>query len=352
MISSEVQRTLVKSPPELWSELSDEAALARHLSGFERVRITNRSAEERIDWAADGARGSIVINPSGWGTRVTLTLERDSAAPAAAAPKPEPVLPADAPQTVPPEAAPQPGTAAAPSVAPTDAKADPSPAAAPLTTAPEPAAPADAQPAHDRAPKLLAPFDAPATAAGAVEPERASAAPETPESPPPADDTAAEPRDVRPRRGIFARLVSGWQRALEWAERPSDAPQPTPDPPRGDAVGTAGGGASGEVAPGTSDAAPETSPPARGVNGRCTAELPGASPTRPPAAAPPPGDSADETNGPLTHSPPPQPRQCEEKDLSAELRAAEEAASEGDAAVLTAVLDSLGSAHHRPFSRS
>src|SRR5438270_4164883 len=246
MISSEVQRTLVKSPPELWSELSDEAALARHLSGFERVRITNRSAEERIDWTADGARGSILINPSGWGTRVTLTLERDGTATAAPAPKPEPVLPANAPQTVPPEAAPQPGTAAAASVTPTDAKAAPAPAAAPATTAPEPAAPADAQPARDRAPELLAPSEAPAATAGAVEPERASAAPETPESPPPAaDDAAAEPRDVRPRRGIFARLVSGWQRALEWAERPSDAPQPTQDPPRGDAVGTAGGDASG-----------------------------------------------------------------------------------------------------------
>jgi len=31
MISSEVQRTLVKSPPELWAELSDPDALARHL---------------------------------------------------------------------------------------------------------------------------------------------------------------------------------------------------------------------------------------------------------------------------------------------------------------------------------
>jgi len=38
--------------------------------------------------------------------------------------------------------------------------------------------------------------------------------------------------------------------------------------------------------------------------------------------------------------------------LSAELRAAEEAGSADDTTVLTAVLDSLGSAHHRPFSRS
>jgi hypothetical protein len=38
-------------------------------------------------------------------------------------------------------------------------------------------------------------------------------------------------------------------------------------------------------------------------------------------------------------------------DLSAELKAAEEVAAEQVTAVLTAVLDRLGSAHHRPFSR-
>ena len=32
MITSEVQRTLVKSPPELWTELSDPESLARHLA--------------------------------------------------------------------------------------------------------------------------------------------------------------------------------------------------------------------------------------------------------------------------------------------------------------------------------
>ncbi len=40
------------------------------------------------------------------------------------------------------------------------------------------------------------------------------------------------------------------------------------------------------------------------------------------------------------------------EDLAAELRAAEEVAAEQVEAVLTAVLDRLGSAHHRPFSRS
>jgi hypothetical protein len=39
-------------------------------------------------------------------------------------------------------------------------------------------------------------------------------------------------------------------------------------------------------------------------------------------------------------------------DISAELKAAEEVAAEEVAAVLTAVLDRLGAAHHRPFSRA
>jgi len=39
-------------------------------------------------------------------------------------------------------------------------------------------------------------------------------------------------------------------------------------------------------------------------------------------------------------------------DLAAELEAAEEVAAEEVTAVLTAVLDCLGAAHHRPFSRA
>jgi hypothetical protein len=39
-------------------------------------------------------------------------------------------------------------------------------------------------------------------------------------------------------------------------------------------------------------------------------------------------------------------------DLAAELLAAEETAAEEVRALLVAVLDRLGSAHHRPFSRS
>ena len=68
MISSEVQRTLVKSPPELWAELSDPAALARHLGELGEIRITRAEPEKRVDWEADGTSGSVLIKPSGWGT--------------------------------------------------------------------------------------------------------------------------------------------------------------------------------------------------------------------------------------------------------------------------------------------
>ena len=77
MISSEVQRTLVKSPPELWTELSDPASLARHLGEFGEIRITRVEPETTVEWEADSATGSVSIKPSGWGTRVILKATRE-----------------------------------------------------------------------------------------------------------------------------------------------------------------------------------------------------------------------------------------------------------------------------------
>jgi hypothetical protein len=77
MISSEVQRTLVKSPPELWAEISDPEALARHLGEFGEIRITRVQPEQKVEWEAPDASGSIVIKPSGWGTKVKLTVTRE-----------------------------------------------------------------------------------------------------------------------------------------------------------------------------------------------------------------------------------------------------------------------------------
>src|SRR5271163_4859794 len=80
MISLEVQRTLVKSPPELWAELSDPAALARHLGELGEIRIVRTEPERVVEWAAEHTTGVVSIKPSGWGTRVTLSATREQAA--------------------------------------------------------------------------------------------------------------------------------------------------------------------------------------------------------------------------------------------------------------------------------
>src|SRR6267143_3027859 len=90
MSSTQVQRTIVKSPPELWAELSDPASLARHLGELGEIRITRVEPEHKLEWAAEHASGSVLIKPSAWGTRVTLTASREPSGdpPSAAAPTP------------------------------------------------------------------------------------------------------------------------------------------------------------------------------------------------------------------------------------------------------------------------
>jgi hypothetical protein len=63
----ELERTLVKSPPELWDELASQEWLARWLPG---VQIGALDPPSRIEWSADGARGVIELEASGWGTRI------------------------------------------------------------------------------------------------------------------------------------------------------------------------------------------------------------------------------------------------------------------------------------------
>ena len=64
----ELQRTLVKSPPELWDELSSEPGISRWLG--DEIRIYKKEAPTRLEWTGRGARGVIELEPSGWGTRV------------------------------------------------------------------------------------------------------------------------------------------------------------------------------------------------------------------------------------------------------------------------------------------
>jgi hypothetical protein len=108
------QRRLVKSPPELWSELSELERLARHLDAFGEIRITRLEPETSVAWEGERASGTVSIEASGWGTKVTLTasLPESQARAEEAAVEPEPEEPEEpedpdpAPEP-PPEPAPQ-----------------------------------------------------------------------------------------------------------------------------------------------------------------------------------------------------------------------------------------------------
>ncbi len=101
MPSVEAQRTLVKSPPELWAELSDPISLARHLGEFGEIRIARVEAETSVEWEAESASGTVELKPSGWGTKVTLTVAREAPEPVVAEPEPEPEPVADVPEPEP-----------------------------------------------------------------------------------------------------------------------------------------------------------------------------------------------------------------------------------------------------------
>jgi hypothetical protein len=71
MPSVEVSRTLVKSPPELWAELEGD----RLTDAVGDAEIERAEPERELAWKADGARGTARLEPSSWGTKVTLTAE-------------------------------------------------------------------------------------------------------------------------------------------------------------------------------------------------------------------------------------------------------------------------------------
>jgi hypothetical protein len=114
MTSLQASRTLVKSPPELWTELSELDSLARHLGEFGEIRITKVDPESRVEWEADRASGTVRLEPSGWGTRVVLTVDTPEAEaepevvpepeaapePVAVEPEPEPVAVEPEPEPV------------------------------------------------------------------------------------------------------------------------------------------------------------------------------------------------------------------------------------------------------------
>ena len=236
MIEHKASRTLVKSPPELWAELSDEVSLAGHLAEpFGEIRITRLEPETAVAWEGERASGTVRIEPSGWGTRVTLTAR------AAQAESPARQAQSDPPADHEADLAPVP---------------DPDPAPLP---APDP------------------------------DPEPPSA-PDPEPLPPAAVDPGPAPTSEAPPRGLRGRLL-GWLRT-----KPAAPPAPAPPVPAlAERVAT------------------KSTPPRPAV------------PKAP--AAPGPARATSEA---------PEPESI--------------AALDPDA-VLVGILDSLGAAHHRPFSR-
>lgn len=134
MTKHQASRTLLKSPPELWAECSDAQSLARHLDdSFGEIRITRLEPEQTVAWEGERVSGTVRLEPSGWGTKVTLTAMRPASEVAFAAQKPEPAPEPRVPERMPDPPAPEP-----PAHKPTAIPAAITPAAAP-----EPVADAD-----------------------------------------------------------------------------------------------------------------------------------------------------------------------------------------------------------------
>jgi hypothetical protein len=303
MISSEVQRTLVKSPPELWAELSDPDALARHLGELGEIRITRTEPENTVEWTAENTTGTVSIKPSGWGTKVTLSVTREIAEP----------------------------TGEAVAVSEEVAGA-------------EPEATGASEPAEPDASANLEPLSEPTTEeeqipSPVIEPEPVTTAETAPiEAPVPTAEpttTPAEP-EPEPRRGLFARLFGRRRRAeaTESSEATS-APKRSADPPAEQEADTSAPMRSPEQ-PDAFAAVREALAPETFAIAHPFAALPDVEPAAPKPFEPPAPDARVMQGG----------------DISAELMATEDVAEEEVTAVLTAVLDRLGAAHHRPFSRS
>jgi hypothetical protein len=122
----ETQRTLVKSLPELWEQLTAADALGRMFDGqFGEIRITRLEPEATIAWEGELAAGLVELEPSGLGTRVRLSAELPEPEPAEPEPAPRRSLLARLlrrPAPVPPAAAVMPETAPAPAIDPDRAR--------------------------------------------------------------------------------------------------------------------------------------------------------------------------------------------------------------------------------------
>jgi hypothetical protein len=370
MISSEVQRTLVKSPPELWAELSDPESLARHLGELGEIRITRTEPENLVEWEGDGATGTVALKASGWGTKVTLSASRELIAeePPATTPNAAPAISADAAPAISAEAAPA-ASMSVPSVPVAITAAERFAPDYPPTLRGELSQAADSEPAQNT--ELAPATDTAPTSALDTEPHAALAsqpilARETASALESEPDVRAEPISefprmgalsiaVQPRRpGFFARLFGRSRRT----ESPASEQQTTAVEPAHEAY---------EDSPEESAASAQAPapiekplPPPLTPLRRTLVEAADEPPT--PAFETEPAAASGETPAPEVTQPAGEsatPATTDQQagagaDRGAEPEAAEDLAvgEEEMTAVLTGVLDRLGAAHHRPFSRS
>jgi hypothetical protein len=356
MVSSEVQRTLVKSPPELWAEISDPASLARHLGEFGEIRITRVEPEQRVEWEAGDTSGSVVIKPSGWGTKVKLTVNRELTQLDDAADTPSDVSTDDLARADADATLTEPGGEAATEPDRQAADQPGGEAADDLHVG------AAARPEREELEIVqheMAGFeDAEAEMLGHEDAEREMSAPEDakPEAEldvaePDSQDEAAEPPAPEPRRGFFARLF-GRRRAAQMGQPAPDAEAGAEAEARERELATPARERYNALAVWASQIEPDGADD-DAWESQDAADVEHESVVAPAWSADAPQAPAQERGGDLgearedasagTQAP---------GDISAEITAAEEVAAEQVTAVLTGVLDRLGAAHHRPFSRS
>ena len=72
----ELQRRLIKSPPEVWEELNSATKLGHWLG---EVRVNAVDPLHRLEWKAGSASGVIELESLGWGTMVRMQAEADRA---------------------------------------------------------------------------------------------------------------------------------------------------------------------------------------------------------------------------------------------------------------------------------
>jgi hypothetical protein len=368
MISSEVQRTLVKSPPELWAEISDPESLARHLGEFGEIRITRVQPEQKVEWEGDRASGTVVIKPSGWGTKVKLTVTRELAPDAddAGAPHdadgPGPALAVASPAR---ESTPEIGSGDEAEREPPVESTPRADAAPGLASAPEPESVPEPEPTAEQSPPavengLSSEPEAAVTAApaSAIEPE-----PEA--EPTERADQAAEPVA---RRGFFARLFA---RRRAGAPQPPDVPTPEvdrddqpasiQDEPAADELVAdehiadempAADLSAEELTAGEPALDEPTAFEPAGLDLQANEPIADAAPSDVSPDLPGREPDGDDRVVPAADEHPADPANESQGGPAGELAAAEEVTAERVQAVLTGVLDRLGAAHHRPFSRS